>query len=111
VRILKSKRGEPQGLIHTIHNSLNMLKKIVEMQNIGGNILKIKTTSIVKLMLIFWVALLVQIKFNKSARKTVIKTLYVLGGIVTVLGVVGTTGMLVYKHCKRRTNSELEGES
>lgn len=111
MRIHKLKRGKPQGLIHTIHNSLNMLKKIVEMQNIGGNIQKMKSISIIKLMVIFWVALLVQIKFNKSARKTVIKTLYVLGGIVTVLGVVGTTGMLVYKHCKKRRNSELEGDS
>lgn len=82
-----------------------MLKRIVEMQNIGGNIEKMKTTSIVKVMMIFWVALVVQMKLNTSARRTVIKTLYVFGGIVTVLGVVGTTGMLVYKHSKKRKNS------
>lgn len=82
-----------------------MLKRIVEMQNIGGNIEKMKTTSIVKVMMIFWVALVVQMKLNTSARRTVIKTLYVLVGVVTVLGVVGTTGMLVYKHSKKRKNS------
>lgn len=43
ISIRKQKRIKPQGLIHTIHNSLNMLKRIVQMQNIGGNIQKMKT--------------------------------------------------------------------
>lgn len=85
-----------------------MLRKIVEMQNISRHIHRTPTSSIIKVMIVFWVALLVQIKFNKSARKTVIKMLYVLGGMITVVGVVGTTGVLVYKHSRKRTDSEID---
>jgi hypothetical protein len=110
---LKPKR-KPYGPLQVINNSLKMLKRIVEMQNISRNVQKINSATVVKVMLLFWLALLVQMKFNKSARKTVIKTLYVMGGMVTVLGLVGTTGILIYKHrSTKRKNSELseEGDS
>lgn len=41
--------------------------------------------------------MLVQIKYNKNGRQIVIKILHILGGIISVFGVVGTTGMLIYK--------------
>ena len=98
---------QPKGLIQTINNSLSMVKKIVEMQNINGNIQRVSTGTIIKIMIVFWVALLVQIKFNKSARRTVIKMLYIMGGMVTVLGVTGSTAFLIYKHWnKRQPNNE-----
>lgn len=59
------------------------------------------TSTIIKLMIIFWLILLVQIKFNKNAKEIVIKILYVLGGIISVFGTVGTTGVLIYKHWKK----------
>lgn len=99
------RRTKPQGVLPTIHKSLRMLKNIVEMQNLGGHIHRMSTANILKVMMVFWLALLIQVKFNKSSRKTVIKMLYALGGMVTVLGVVGTTGVLVYKHLKKRKNS------
>ena len=101
------RRGKPQGLLPTIHKSLNMLKNIVEMQNVGGHIHRMNTANVLKVMMVFWLALLVQVKFNKSSRKTVIKMLYALGGMITVLGVFGTTSILVYKHLKKRKNSEI----
>ncbi len=77
------------------------------MQNISGHIQNISTASIVKVMIFFWVALLIQIKFNKSCRKTVIRMLYAMGGMITVLGVAGTTGVLLFKHLKRRRDSDV----
>ena len=77
------------------------------MQNITDNIHKMSTASIIKVMMIFWIALLIQIKFNKNARKIVIKTLFVLGGMITVFGTVGTTGVLVFKHIRKRKNSTI----
>ena len=58
------------------------------------------TASIIKVMIVFWIALLLQVKFNENARRIVIKTLYVLGGMVTVFGTVGTTGVLIIKDLK-----------
>ena len=102
------KKPKSKGLIHTIENSLNMLKKIIEMQNIGGNIQKINSKTLIKIMMVFWLALLLQVKFNQKARKSVIRMLYVMGSMVTVMGIVGTTAILTYKHWnKRRRNSEI----
>ncbi|MCB0371146.1 MAG: hypothetical protein KDD45_17455 [Bdellovibrionales bacterium] len=103
VQILK--KSQTKGLIPTINKSLSMLKRIIEMQNVGGNVRKMNSKTVVKVMMIFWFALLVQIRLNQNARKTVIKTLYVMGGMVTVLGLVGTTGILAYKHWNGRKNS------
>lgn len=75
-----------------------MLNSIVEIHKIGGKIKKIKSGTIVKLMMVSWIALLLQVRYTKSARKTMIKTMHVMGGIITVLGIVGSTGVLVYKH-------------
>lgn len=82
-----------------------MLKRLLEMQNISEHIHRTSTASIIKVMAVFWLALILQMKYNKNSRQIVIKTLYVLGGIVTVLGTVGTTGVLIIKHCKGRKNS------
>jgi len=49
-------------------------------------------------MIVSWLALLLQVRYTKSARRTMIKTMHVMGGIVTVLSIVGSTGVLVYKH-------------
>jgi cytochrome c oxidase assembly factor CtaG len=68
------------------------------------------TASIIKVMCVFWIALLIQVKFNKNARKIVIKTLYILGGMITVFGTVGTTGVLIIKHIKKRKNSSTISE-
>ena len=84
-----------------------MLKKIVEMQNVSRQVQRINTSSLVKVMVVSWIALLVQIKFNKSARKTVIRMLYIFGGMITVLGVMGTTGILGYKYWKKRKSSQV----
>ena len=106
--VVKMKKPKSKGLIHTIENSLNMLKKIIEMQNIGGNIQKINSKTLIKIMMVFWLALLLQVKFNQKARKSVIRMLYVMGSMVTVMGIVGTTAILTYKHWnKRRRNSEI----
>jgi len=75
------------------------------MQNISEHIHRTSTLSILKVMFVFWLALYCQMRLNKNARETVIKILYVLGGIVTVLGLVGTTGVLVIKHCRQRKGS------
>jgi hypothetical protein len=60
------------------------------------------TVTIVKLMIVFWLVLFAQLKFNKNARRIVIKTLYVLGGMISVFGTVGTTGVLIYKQWKAK---------
>ena len=102
------KPKKQKGLIKTIENSLNMFRKLIEMQNIGGNIRKINNATLIKIMLVFWLSLLIQVKFNQKARKSVIKMLYLMGSMVTVLGLVGTSGILIYKHVsKRRRNSEI----
>jgi hypothetical protein len=84
-----------------------MIKKIVEMQNVHGHIQKMNTGTIIKFMIVFWLILLAQIKFNKNARKIVIKTLYVLGGVISVFGTVGTTGVLIYKQWKTKNESQI----
>ena len=75
-----------------------MIKKLIELQNVPGKILKINTMTIVKCMIVFWLILLVQIKYNKNGRQIVIKILHILGGIISVFGICGTTGMLIYKN-------------
>ena len=75
-----------------------MIKKLIELQNVPGKILKIDTLTIIKLMIVFWIILFVQLKFNKNGRQVVLKIIHVLGGIISVFGVVGTTGMLIYKN-------------
>ena len=85
-----------------------MVKRLIEMQNIGRSIYKINTSTLIKIMLIFLLSLLVQVKFNQKARKSVIRMVYVMGSMITVLGLVGTSGILIYKHVsKRRKNSEI----
>jgi len=78
-----------------------MVKRI-EIQNVNGHIQSMNTGTIVKVMIVFWLVLLAQIKFNQNARQIVIKTLYVLGGIISVFGTVGTTGVLIYKQLKAK---------
>ena len=75
-----------------------MLKSIVEIHKIGGRIRKVQSGTIVKMMMVSWLALLLQVQYTKSARRTMIKTMHVMGGIVTVLAIVSSTGVLVYKH-------------
>lgn len=105
VTVRRVKKQKPEGLLETVHNSLRMLKRLLEMQDVGGHIQRLSTATLIKVMVVFWVALLLQVKFNKSARKTVIRMVYALGGMVTVLGVVSTTGLLAYKHWKKRKDS------
>jgi hypothetical protein len=103
----KLRRVKKHNFIEIIENSMTMLKKIVEMQNLSGHIHNMSTANIIKLMLMFWFALLLQLKLNQNARTVVIKTLLVLGGITTVFGTAGTTGLLIYKHWKKRKSSSL----
>jgi hypothetical protein len=105
VSIKRVKRVKPEGLLDTVHNSIRMLKRLLDMQDVGGHIQRLSTATLIKVMMMFWIALLLQVKFNRSARKTVIRMLYALGGMVTVLGVASTTGLLLYKHCKKRRDS------
>ena len=105
----RTKKQKPKGLIHTLNNSMSMLKKIVEMQNIGGNVQKMNSATIIKVMCVFWLALLLQLKMNAKARKSVIKMFYVMGSMVTVMGIVSTSGVLIYKEWnKRKRNSQIE---
>lgn len=55
------------------------------------------TGMIIKLMIVFWIILIAQIKLNKNTRQIVLKILYILTGVITVFGTVATTGTLVYK--------------
>lgn len=87
-----------------------MFKNLAEMQNISGIIHRMNTTTVIKVMLLFWIALLIQVKFNKKSRMTVIKTLYIMGGIVTVLGSAGTTGIVLYKHFHSPKGRKNQGE-
>lgn len=77
-----------------------MIKNIIEIQSINEKIKKMNTGTIIKLTIIFWILLIAQIKFSKNTRQTVLRILYVLGGIVSVFGTVGTTGALIYKQIK-----------
>lgn len=80
-----------------IQNSVGMIKNIIEIQTLNGRIQKMSTGTILKLTIIFWIILIAQIKFSKDTRQIVLKTLYVLGGIISIFGTVGTTGALIYK--------------
>jgi hypothetical protein len=86
-----------KNFFEMIQNSVGMIKNIIEIQTINGRIQKISTGTIIKLTVVFWIILIAQIKFNKDTRQIVLKILYILGGIVSVFGTVGTTGALIYK--------------
>jgi hypothetical protein len=60
------------------------------------------TGTIVKLTILFWIILIAQIKFNKNARQIVFKILYILGGIISIFGTLGTTGALIYKQYSKK---------
>ena len=104
----RSKKQQPKGVLETLHNSIHMLKSIVEIHKIGGRIRKINSGTITKMMIVSWLALLLQVRYTKSARRTMIKTAHVMGGIVTVLGIAGSTGILIYKHWSTHNDSEEE---
>ena len=87
-----------------------MIKNIIEIQTLNGRIKKMSTGTIIKLMIIFWIILIAQIKFNKNSRQIVLKILYVLGGIVTVFGTATTTAALIYKHLPSKEIKK-EGEA
>lgn len=80
-----------------IQDSVGMIKNIIEIQTLNGRIQKMSTGTILKLTVIFWIILIAQIKFSKDTRQIVLKTLYVLGGVISIFGTVGTTGALIYK--------------
>ncbi len=80
-----------------IQNSVGMIKNIIEIQTLNGRIQKISTGTIIKLTILFWIILIAQIKFSKDTRQIVLKTIYVLGGIISIFGTIGTTGALIYK--------------
>jgi hypothetical protein len=100
VDIFKNKPNFVQAkknFFEMIQNSVGMIKNIIEIQTLNGRIQKMSTGTILKLTIIFWIILIAQIKFSKDTRQIVLKTLYVLGGIISIFGTVGTTGALIYK--------------
>ena len=67
-----------------------------------------------------WLLLIAQLTLNPKSRRVVIRMLFVLMGLSTILGTVGTTGVLIYKrwHAKDEEpehlslpSSESESES
>ena len=40
----------------------------------------------------------IQLKMSPHARKFIFKTLYVIAGMLSVFGALGTTGVLMYKY-------------
>lgn len=75
-----------------------MTKKIVELNQLSNRIQKVKSSKILKISLVFWVLLIMQIKMSPHARKLIFKIIYIIAGVFSILGVIGTTGMLVYKY-------------
>lgn len=61
---------------------------------------------IIKLMIVFWIILIAQIKLNKNTRQIVLKILYILTGVITVFGTVATTGTLVYKQLNSKKSEK-----
>lgn len=90
-----------ENLLGIVHNSVGTIKNIMELIAINGRIQKISTGTIIKLTILFWILLIAQLKFNKNSRQIVLKTLYILGGVISVFGTVGTTGALLYKQLKK----------
>lgn len=86
-----------QNILGMVQNSVGTIKNIMELIAINGRIQKMSTGTIIKLTILFWVILIAQLKFNKNSRQIVLKTLYILGGVISVFGTVGTTGALLYK--------------
>jgi hypothetical protein len=64
------------------------------------------TGMIIKLMIVFWIILIAQIKLNKNTRQIVLKILYILTGVITVFGTVATTGTLVYKQLNTKKSEK-----
>jgi hypothetical protein len=64
------------------------------------------TGMIIKLMIVFWIILIAQIKLNKNTRQIVLKILYILTGVITVFGTVATTGTLVYKQLNSKKSEK-----
>jgi hypothetical protein len=99
-----------KNFFEMIQNSVGMIKNIIEIQTLNGRLQKMSTGTIIKLTILFWIILIAQIKFSKDTRQIVLKTLYVLGGIISIFGTVGTTGALIYKQYskERKTIPEIE---
>ena len=87
-----------EGVLNTAHNVLGMVKRVVELKNFSENVQNVNTRQIVKVMIFFWMAMLIQIKLSKPARKMIFKTLYVLCGTLTVMGAITTSAVLLYKY-------------
>ena len=63
-----------------------------------STLLEYNLSTIFKLTLLFWTLVLIQVKMSPHARQFIFKTLYVIAGILSIFGAIGTTGMLIYKY-------------
>lgn len=75
-----------------------MAKKVMEWKDFPNNMQKIKSAHIVRIAILFWLAVLIQVRLSPQARKMIFKTIYAIVGLLSVLGALGTTGLLIYKH-------------
>lgn len=74
-----------------------MMSSLVTIKKMMYKIKKVSIPHAIVLVIFFWTLLLVQIKGNSKTRKNLFKILYITSGVLSILGVVGTTTMLGYK--------------
>lgn len=77
-------------------DSLQLVKSLLEIKNVSEQVQRISVMKVAKLVILFWLLIILQVKLNAKARKVVFKTLFIIAGIISVFGALGTTGILVY---------------
>ena len=95
-------KKDPISIIRTICTSIKIVRKVLEMWNVREQIQRTSTAKMIVAVGVCWALLIAQLTLNPRSRRVVIRIIYVLVGLSTIVGTVGTTGVLVYKKWHRK---------
>lgn len=84
------------------------MKNIIQLQS--TLVTNISTWKVTKVFLLFLVMLVFQMKMTNQNRKMIVNVIRATIGLTTVFGLVGSTGLLIYKlgYAKKRGSPALK---
>lgn len=90
--------GRPgKGVMELMKEGVEIVRSLVEIKDVGGQVARLNTMKVVKIAGFFWAAIALQTYGNHRTRRVIFKTVFIIAGILSVLGALGTTGIILYK--------------
>lgn len=102
---IKDRWKSGESVLDIMKSNLGFVKTVFELKNIT----RISTYKVGKLFLVMFVLLVIQLKLTKQNSKLIVNVVRITLGITTSLGLLGSTGILLYKIInsnKQRRSSE-----